>query len=155
MPLTPRLAALRGRGGGAPLLLPIAAGDVVREGATGGVDGLESGRGMLEGVSVRSMRSEVRMDERSGGAGKLEEEEVLAWTGVTTEEGATARGEEGTAVVEEETVVVEEEMVEEGTVVVEEGTVVVEEETVVVLEEGTVVEAVETVWVFVGLSILE
>jgi hypothetical protein len=76
---------------------------------------------MLEGVSARSMRSEVRMDERSGGAGKLEEEEVLAWTGVATEEGATARGEEG-AVVE---------------------------------EEGTVVEAVEIVWVFVGLSILE
>jgi len=39
--------ALRSRGGGAPLL-PIAADDVVREGTTGSVDGLESGRGILE-----------------------------------------------------------------------------------------------------------
>ena len=63
----------------------------------------------MEGVSARSMRSEVCINERSGGTGKLEEEEVLVWTGVTMEEGAMARGEEETAVVEEGTVVVEEE----------------------------------------------
>ena len=154
MPLTARVAALRGRGGGAPLL-PIAAGDAVREDTTGGVDGLESGRGILEGVSARSMRREVRMDERSGGAGKSEEE-VLTWTGVSwiegrvgTEEGtAAAIMEEGMAIVEEGTMVVE-----EGTVVVEEGTAVVEEGTEVV-EEGAVVEAREMVCVFVEFSML-
>lgn len=129
MPLTPRVAALRGRGGGAPLT--IAAGDVVRGGTTGGVDGLESGRGILEGESARSMRSEVRMDERSGGAGKSEEE-VLTWTGVFWTGGRVATEEEGT------------EVVEEG---------MVEEETVVE-EEGTVVEAGGMVWVFIGFSML-
>ena len=63
------------------------------------------------------MRSEVRMDERSGGAGKSAEE-VLTWTGVSwtggwvaTEEGATVREEEGTEAVgevKEEVTVVEE-----------------------------------------------
>ena len=80
MLFTPRLTALRGRGGGAPTLLPIAAGDAVR---TGGVDGLDSGRGTLEGVSARSIivGGEVRMDERSGRAGKSVE--VLTGTGVS------------------------------------------------------------------------
>ena len=75
VPLTPRVAALRGRGGGAPTL-PTAAGDVVRESSAGGVGGLESGRGMLEGVSARSKGSEVHMDERSCSAG-MSEEDVL------------------------------------------------------------------------------
>lgn len=84
----------------------------------------------MEGVSARSMRCEVRMEERSGGAGKSEEE-VLTWTGVSWTEGRVATEEEGT--------VVEEEVVEEGTVVE---------------EEGTAVEAVEMVCVFVKFSML-
>ena len=144
MPLTPRAAALLGRGGGAPLL-PIAAGDVVRKGATGGVDGLESGRGILEGVSARSMRSEARMDDRSGGAGKSEGE-VLTWTGVSWTEGTVAT-EEGATVIEEEGMAV----AGEGTAEVEE---VVEEGTVVEEEEGTAVEAGEMVCVFENFSML-
>ena len=133
-PLTPRVAALRGRGGGAPTL-PTAAGDAVREGTTGGVDGLDSGRGILEGVSGRSMGCEVCLDGRSGEAG-TSEEEVLTWTGASK----VATEEEGTVVVEE--VVVEEVVVEE---VVVEGTIVE--------EEGTAVEAGVTC-VFVRFSTL-
>jgi hypothetical protein len=84
----------------------------------------------LEGVSL-STRREVRMDERSGGAGKSEEE-VLTWTGVFWTGGRVATEEEET------------EVVEEGTV---------EEETVVE-EEGTVVEAGEMVCVLVKFSML-
>ena len=128
---TPRETALRGKGGGAPPpTLPIAAGDAVLEGivTTGGVDGLESGRGISEGESERSLESEVRKDERPGRAGREadeEEEEVLAWTGVSCAEGKVAT--------------------EGGTVVVVEGTVV---EGAGVEVEGTGVEAREVVCVF-------
>ena len=144
MAFTPRLTALRGRGGGAPTLLPIAAGDAVR---TGGVDGLESGRGILEGVCDRSIivGGEIRMDERSGGAGKSEE--VLAWTGVSwtggkvaTEEVSTWTGVSWTG----------------GKVATDEGTVVVVEviEGKVVEETGTVVVVGEMVFIFVEFSLL-
>jgi len=94
-PLTPRAAALLGKGGGAPPP-PTAAGDVVREGSTGGVGGLESGRGILEGVRTRSGRREARMGDRSGRAVRSEEE-VLTWTGISWTGGGVDTEEEWTA----------------------------------------------------------
>lgn len=79
MLLTPRAAALLGSGGGAPPL-PITTGDFVRGGIAGGVGGLDSGRGTLEGVCTRS-GSEVRLGERGGRAVNSEEED-LTWTGM-------------------------------------------------------------------------
>ena len=91
-----------GKGGGAPL--PVATGDdVIRGGSTGGVEGLESGRGTL---SARSKRSEARMGGR----------EVLTWAGISWTGGGAAAGEgaagEGGMVVWEGGTVAEEE--EEG-----------------------------------------
>lgn len=88
----PRATALLGRGGGATPL-PTTRGDVVREGSPEGVDGLDSGRGILEGVGALSGRSEARLGERDG-RGVKSEEEALTWAEIPwsgeTEEGGTA-----------------------------------------------------------------
>ena len=81
----------------------------------------------MEGVSGRSMGSEVLMDERFGRAEKSEEE-VLTCSGVSWTGGKVAT--------------------EGGTVVVEEVMV----EGIVVEEAGTAVEAGEMVCVFVEFS---
>jgi len=97
-----------GKGGGAPL--PVATGDdVIRGGSTGGVDGLESGRGTL---SARSKRTEARMGGR----------EVLTWAGISWTGGGAAVGEGVTAAGEGATVA------GEGGMMVGEGRTMVEEE---------------------------
>lgn len=123
--------------------MPLPIGDVVRKDNTGGVDGLESGRGILEGVSAWSKRSEARRDERCGRAGvSWTGGGVASWEKVAREEWTVA-GEGGTVAGEEEIMAGEEETVpeEEGTAVEEEGT-------------GVVMEAGGTVCVFVKLSMV-